>query len=113
MTTRDDLLYEVLVLWRAYQCVYERFTGCDARTGSPGELVGAVARHGHARAAAGLFADAHTDNLADGADLLDELLELARAGRRPRYARELGDAFCAELLGNLTTNASSPEGASS
>ncbi len=36
-------------------------------------------------------------DLDDAAHVLDELLELAAAGRRPRYGREFGPAFCDAL----------------
>lgn len=109
--TRDEL-YEVLVLWGAYQDLHERLGG-DPRYADPRDLIGKVAAFGRARAAAAIFASAATADLADAEHVLEELLELAAAGRRPRYGAELGADFIAELLGTSPSGITNPEGASS
>ncbi len=93
---RECDLYEVFVLWAAYQVLHEHLGG-DPRTSDPRDLIGRVAAWGHDRAAAALFAGATALDLDDAAHVLDELLELAAAGRRPRYGREFGPAFCDAL----------------
>lgn len=109
--TREEL-YEVLVLWGAYQDLHERLGG-DPRTADPRDLIGKVAAFGRARAASAIFASACTTDLADAEHVLDELLELAARRRRPRYGAELGPDFLAELLGTTPSTASNSEGASS
>lgn len=83
-------LYEIFVQWPAYQELHERLGG-DGRTSDPRDLIGKVAAYGHDRAASAIFAGGVTADLADAEHVLGELLELAAAGRRPRYGAEIRD----------------------
>ncbi|MEJ7824939.1 MAG: hypothetical protein WKF48_05895 [Solirubrobacteraceae bacterium] len=100
MSLPDDLVYEVFVLWSAYQELHERLGG-DARTSDPRDLIGKVAAYGHDRAAAAIFADGVATSLADAERVLGDLLALAAQGRRPRYGREIHPGLSAALLQDL------------
>ncbi len=92
-------LYEALVQWPAYQELHDRLSGDehDPRTSDPGDLVGCIARYGQLRAAAAIYATYITADLDDAEHVVAELLELAAAGRRPRYGREITPDFYAQL----------------
>jgi hypothetical protein len=90
-------VYEVFVQWPAYMELHDRLGG-DPRETDPRDLIGRVAAYGHDRAAATIFAGGVTADLDDAAHVLDELLELAHDGRRPRYGREMHPDFATELV---------------
>lgn len=99
----DAELYEVFVLWGAYAELHERLGG-DPRTSDPYDLIGKVAGYGQDRAAAAIFAGGCTTDLGDAEHVLDELLELAAAGRRPRYGNEIRPDFIVALSTNVSPN---------
>lgn len=105
-------LYEVFIQWGAYAELRERFGG-DPRTSDPYDLIGNVAGMGHDRAAAAIFAAGCTVDLEDAEHVLEELLQLARTGRRPRYGNEIRPDFIVELVDELASNPRHHEGAGS
>lgn len=88
--TAADLVHEWLVLWPAWQSIASYVSRDDPRTADPCSVFGAACAVDHDRLAARLYGEHLGDSLEDAASILDELLEMARAGRRPRYGAELG-----------------------
>lgn len=101
-------LYEVFVLWSAYNELHERVGG-NARTSDPRDLVGKVAAYGHERAAAAICAEGIAIDFQEGQLVLAELLALAANGRRPRYGNEITPDFHTQLTQALQPD--NPEGA--
>lgn len=104
MTLAPIEIYEAFVQWHAYAELHELVCGGDARTADPRGLVAGVEQLGHEQAAAAIFAGGVIPCLDDGRHVLDELLELAAAGRRPRYGREIHPDFYAQLTGGLNAS---------
>lgn len=100
-----DVFYEVFVQWGAYGELWSRLSGDDARTADPRDLIGKVAAYGYDRAAAAIFAAGITADLGDAEHVLSELLDLAAAGRRPRYGREIHPSFGDLLTSGLLDGA--------
>jgi hypothetical protein len=92
----DPVLYEVFVLWPAWQTIVEPHLMPDehATTVDPiviyDRFVAVDDPQKIGRLAALLYARSNADTIGEGFLLLTELLVMARAGRRPPLASEAG-----------------------
>lgn len=87
--TRDPIT-EAFFLWPAYQTLHEYLLSTNTRTSDPRDFVGAVCAYGLDRASCLLYAHSHAACLGESYALVTELLDMARDGRRPKFAGELG-----------------------
>lgn len=88
--TFDRLVREFIWLWPAWTIVVEHVTRSDPRTVEPQSVFGAACAVDRDRLAALLYGHHIGDSLEDAQSVLEELLVMARDGKRPRYGAELG-----------------------
>lgn len=84
-----DPTTEVFYLAPAYKRLHGHLLSTDPATADPRDWVGAVCAYGLDRASCLLYAHSHASCLGENYALVTELLDMAREGRRPRFAGEL------------------------
>lgn len=99
--TGDDIIHESLRLGMAWEQLVATLTiSRDPRTADPQSLYGAARAADHDRLVALLYGNQIGDSLDQAAAVLEEVLAMAREGRRPRGAAECGLAdVLADRLG--------------
>lgn len=88
--TAEALIREVFYLWPVWADLVEYVSMDHPREADPQSVFGAACALDRDRLVARLYGGGHGDSIEEAAELLELILELAQAGRRPRYGREVG-----------------------
>jgi hypothetical protein len=86
----DRMLRELLELWPAWESLTDFLSRSGPGDADPHAIYEAACDVDHDRLVALLYAHHVGDTMADAEQVLDELLDMAREGRRPRNGREIG-----------------------
>jgi hypothetical protein len=89
---KGDPIYEAFVLYPAWGTLVEYVSRSAPREACPQSIYGSLAAGDRDRLAALLYAHHNVDSLDEADMVLEDLMVMAREGRRPRYAREMGFA---------------------
>jgi hypothetical protein len=85
-----NLFRELLVLWPAWAEIVKYVTRDEPHAADPQSVFSSACAAERDRLAARLYGFYVGDTLAEAERILDEVLELAKAGRRPRSGTEMG-----------------------
>jgi hypothetical protein len=85
-----DPIYEAFVLYPAWGTLVGYVSRAQPGDACPHSIYGSLAAADHDRLAALLYAHQAADSIDEADMVLEDLMAMAREGKRPRYAREFG-----------------------